>query len=204
MPSLPDEFYFVDAGDGLRTQPRRIRSQKGRMVAAPTPNTGNLGFLSVGQEPSGFVGGYLVTNPWGRPLEFRLSSAVQPNKVQQILYGDTLQAYLCGEVIGKTLIDKSATRAQIVLVDNPMTLDLRLRIDVPIALWHSVVDPDQPMPGLMVQPRLFCHPQFPEDVAAIRTAIEKLGAIDFGEPFARIREALSEARKMGVTLRSAA
>jgi hypothetical protein len=175
------------------------------MVAEPTPATSsNLGFLSVFQEPSGFVGGYLVTNPWGRPLEFRLSSAVQPNKVQQILYGDTLQGYLCGEVIGKTLIDKTATRAQLVLVDNPMALDLRLRVDVPVGLWHCIVDPDQPMPGLMVQPRLFCHAQFPEDVGAIRAAIEKLGVIDFGEPFARVREALSEARKMGVTLRSAA
>lgn len=178
---------------------------KGRTVAVTTPApSSNLGFLSVFQEPSGFVGGYLVTNPWGRPLEFRLSSAVQPNKVQQILYGDTLHAYLCGEVIGKTLIDKTATRAQLVLVDNPMTLELRARVDVPVALWHCIVDPDQPMPGLMVQPRLFCHAQFPEDVAALRAAIEKLGAIDFGEPFARIREALSEARKMGVTLRNAA
>ncbi len=198
MPILPDEVYFVDADDGLRTQ-------KGRTVAVPTPaSASNLGFLSVFQEPSGFVGGYLVTNPWGRPLEFRLSSAVQPNKVQQILYGDTLQAYLCGEVIGKTLIDKTATRAQVILVDNPMTLDLRLRVDCPVALWYSIVDPDQPMPGLMVQSRLFCHAQFPEDVAAIRAAIEKLGSIDFGEPFARIREALGEARKMGVTLRNAA
>ena len=174
-------------------------------MAEPTPATSsNLGFLSVFQEPSGFVGGYLVTNPWGRPLEFRLSSAVQPNKVQQILYGDTLQGYLCGEVIGKTLIDKTATRAQIVIVDNPMALDLRLRVDVPVALWHCIADPDQAMPGLMVQSRLFCHAQFSEDVAAIRAAIEKLGVLDFGEPFAHIREALSEARKMGVTLRSAA
>ncbi len=174
-------------------------------MAEPTPATStNLGFLSVFQEPSGFIGGYLVTNPWGRPLEFRLSSAVQPNKVQQILYGDTLQSYLCGEVIGKTLIDKTAMRAQLVLVDNPMALDLRRRIDVPVALWHCIAGPDQPMPGLMVQPRLYCHAQFPEDVALIRTAIEKLGVVDFGETFARIREALTEARKMGVTLRNAA
>jgi hypothetical protein len=174
------------------------------MVTAPTAATSNLGFLSVHQEPSGFVGGYLVTNAWGRPLEFRLSSAVQPNKVQQILYGDTLHAYLCGEVIGKTLLDKTATPAQLILVDNPLTLDLRLRIAIPVGLWQSVADPERPMPGLLVQARLFCHAQFPEDVAAIRTALEKLGSVELGEPFARIREALAEARKMGVSLRSAA
>ena len=58
---------------------------------APTPAPAlNLGFLTVLNEPSGYLGGYLVTNVWGRPLEFRLSTAVQPNRVQQILYGSTL------------------------------------------------------------------------------------------------------------------
>ncbi len=164
----------------------------------------NLGFLSVLQEQSGFVGGYLVTNAWGRPLEFRLSSAVQPNKVQQILYGGTLQSYLCGEVIGKTLIDKTATRPCLVIVDNPLALDLRLRVDILVAVWHPQADAEQAMPGLAVQPRVFCHAQFPDDVAAIREVIEKVGTLDFSEPFTRIREALNEARKMGVSLRSAA
>ena len=174
-------------------------------MAAPTPTPcSNLGFLSVRQENSGFVGGYLVTNAWGRPLEFRLSSTVQPTKVQTILYGDTLHSYLCGELIGKTLVDKTTTCVQWVLVDNPMTLDLRLRVDFPVGLWHCLVDPDQPMPGLIVQARLYCHPHFPEDVNALRQQIDKLGQLDFGEPFARIREAMNEARKMGVTIRSAA
>jgi hypothetical protein len=172
-------------------------------VTATQANS-NLGFLSVFQEPNGFVGGYLVTNPWGRPLEFRLSSAVQPSKVQRILYGDTLDGYLCGEVIGKTLIDKTAAKAQLIFVDNPMSLELRTRIDVPVGLWQANVDPENAMPGLIVQNRLFCHAQFAEDVAAIRGVIDKIGNFDFGEPFSRIREALGEARKMGVTLRNAA
>ena len=155
---------------------------KGHAVAAPCSN---LGFLSVQQETNGFVGGYLVTNSWGRPLEFRLSSAVQPNKVQTILYGDTLHRYLCGEVIGKTLLDKTPTPVLWVLVDNPMTLDLRLKVEFPVGLWYSVIDPDQPTPGLLVQPRLYCHSQFPDDVTVLREQIEKLGPFDFAEPFAR-------------------
>ena len=169
----------------------------------PTPCT-NVGFLSVHQEPSGFVGGYLVTNSWGRPLEFRLSSAVQPNKVQAILYGDTLQGYLCGEVIGKTLIDKTTTPIAWVLVDNPMTLDLRLRVETPVGLWHSIADPDASLPGLLVQSRLYCHCEFSDDVTALRANLEKMGQFDFSEPFLRIREAMSEARKMGVTRSAAA
>src|SRR6476620_3074633 len=69
----------------------------------------HLGFLTVFQEGPGYLGGYLVTNSWGRPLEFRLSTAVQPNRVQNLLYGKTLQEYLCADLIGKTLIDKCAT-----------------------------------------------------------------------------------------------
>src|SRR6202049_3625030 len=67
----------------------------------------NVGFLTVLHEASGYLGGYLVTNVWGRPLEFRLSTAVQPNRVQQILYAGTLQAYLHADLIGKTLVEKA-------------------------------------------------------------------------------------------------
>src|SRR5262245_48274194 len=71
------------------------------------PNAGqfaHLGFLTVLHEASGFIGGYLVTNLWGRPLEFRLSTAVQPNRVQQILYAQTLARYICGDLISRTLV----------------------------------------------------------------------------------------------------
>jgi hypothetical protein len=173
------------------------------IATAPAP-CNNLGFLSVYQDANGFVGGYLVTNPWGRPMEFRLSSAVQPNKVQQILYGDTLHGYLCGEVIGKTLLDKTTTAVQWIVVDNPLTLDLRLRVECPVALWYEQAQPDQPPPGLPVQSNLYAHGRFPGDVEMIRELVEKLGSFDYGEPFARIREAMSEARKMGVASRSAA
>lgn len=170
-------------------------------VDAPSATSLNLGFLSVVQEPGGYVGGYLVTNPWGRPLEFRLSSAVQPNRVQQILYGDTLAPYICGELIGKTLIEKTATPASLIVTDNPLALDLRLRLDLPVALWQPT---GTEASGLLVQANLFCHTRHPDDVPLVRGIVEKLAALDLGEPFQRIREAMSEARKLGVANRSAA
>jgi hypothetical protein len=172
-------------------------------VTAVAQNTTNLGFLSVTEEASGFLGGYLVTNSWGRPLEFRISSAVQPNKVQQILYGDTLCAYLCGEVIGKALVEKTATPVACVFVDQPMSLDVRRHIATPVGLWQSVADA-APVRGLLVQDRLYCHAGFPDDVPILSALAEKLGQFDLAEPFARIREAMVEARKMGVTMRRAA
>jgi hypothetical protein len=164
----------------------------------------NSGFLSVFQDGAGFIGGYLVTNAWGRPLEFRLSSAVQPTRVQQILYGPTLAAYLCGELIGKTLLEKTATEVQWVVTDNPLALDLRLRLNLPVGFCNCTAEAFATPPGLLIQPNLYCHAQFPDDIPAVRALIEKLGPFDLGEPFLRIREALGEARKMGVGRSAAA
>jgi hypothetical protein len=167
---------------------------------SPAP-AGNLGFLAVMQEAGGYIGGYLVTNSWGRPLEFRLSSAVQPNRVQQVLYGDTLPAYVCGELIGKTLIEKTATAAGLVITNNPLVLDLRLRLETPVALWQAISADAHDTAAL---PKLVCHARFPDDAAVIRGIVEKLGSLDLGEPFVRIHEAMCEARKLGVANRLAA
>lgn len=99
----------------------------------------NLGFLTVLHEATGYLGGYLVTNDWGRPLEFRLSSAVQPNKVQQILYGPTLVSYVCADLIGKTLVDKAGSPVRLVFTDREEVLDLRLKLEVPV-VWLAPLE----------------------------------------------------------------
>lgn len=160
----------------------------------------NLGFLTVLNEPSGYLGGYLVTNQWGRPLEFRLSTTVQPNRVQQILYGDTLVPYVCADLIGKTLVDKTGTVAHFIFTDDPAVLDLRLKLDIPVAWLATGGEP--PVKALKVQDNVFCHSAQAADVAAIQAMLQRLGrTIDLREPFERIREAIGEARKMGVTSR---
>jgi hypothetical protein len=162
-----------------------------------------LGFMTLLPEGTGFLGGYLVTNPWGRPIEFRLSTAVQPNKVQQILYGPTLAEYLCSEVIGKTLVEKTSTAAGLIFTDHTAALALRARVEVPV-LWVS-------QPGSSVENSL--QRPLPDrrsnvylsarDSADLERAAELLAQLDDGldlaEPFARVREAVAEARKMGVT-----
>lgn len=167
-------------------------------TASGTSAPGNhLGFLTILQEPAGTVGGYLVTNLWGRPLEFRLTNAIQPNRVQHILYGETLNSYLCGELIGKTLLDKSTTPVAWIITDHTAALDLRLRVNVPVSVWV----PGGPPPVLPGDPQgrgLFGHERFPDDGAIVHELLAKLGNFDLGEPFQRIRDAVHEARKMGI------
>ncbi len=169
----------------------------------------NFGFLTVLHEPTGYLGGYLVTNTWGRPLEFRLSSAVQPNRVQQILYGGTLQPYICADLIGKTLVDRTGVPVQLVLTDHEGVLDLRLRLEAPVA-WLAAADdplakslaggPSAVRPASAGRGPILCHPRFPADAAVVRELLDRIdGVIDLAEPFSRIREAIAEARKMGVT-----
>jgi hypothetical protein len=135
------------------------------------PALSAIGFLTVLDEGNGYVGGYLVTNVWGRPLEFRLTSAVQPNRVQQILYGETLVPYLCGDLIGKTLVDKSSTAVQLVVTDREEALSLREKLEVPVV--------------------------YVGDAEAVRSLLTKLDTpLDLREPFGRIREAITEARKL--------
>jgi hypothetical protein len=172
----------------------------------------HVGFLSILQESGGsYLGGYLVTNQWGRPLEFRLSTALQPNRLQQILYSVTLLPYICADLIGKTLIDKTTTAAHFVLTDHPAALDLRPRLGIPMA-WLSTSENQAEMhgPGLKPRvflitnegPRLFCHSAHVSDAESVRSLLAQMDGVDLGEPFGRIREAIAEARKMGVTHRA--
>lgn len=167
----------------------------------------NLGFLTVLHEASGYMGGYLVTNRWGRPLEFRLSSAVQPNRVQQILYGGSLQPYICADLIGKTLVEKTASRANLIVCDREPLLDLRQHVNVPV-LW--LPGEGERVPEALAAARLkntdppaFRHPRFDADAAAIREYLDVLDGADLAEPFTRVREAINEARKFGVSSRTA-
>jgi hypothetical protein len=174
----------------------------------------NLGFLTVLTESGGYLGGYLVTNNWGRPLEFRLSTAVQPNRVQQVLYAHTLEGYICADLIGKTLVDKTGVPVQLLVTDREPVLDLRARQQVPV-IWLAPADdpraaelaagPACVEPAAGGRGPMLCHPRFPDDVPVVRELLQRLaGLVDVGEPFLRIREAIVEARKMGVTGRAAA
>jgi hypothetical protein len=172
------------------------------------PATITLGFLTIVQEPTGWVGGYLVTNAWGRPLEFRLSTAVQPNRVQAVLYGPTLRDYIHADVIGKTLVDKTSLKPDLIVTDSPGVLGLAKRINIPVIALR----PDDaflpPETSAFAHARssagLLLSTECPDAEATILVKLDAVdAAVDLAEPFARIREAVAEARKTGVANRAA-
>jgi hypothetical protein len=167
-----------------------------------------LGFITVLQDVSGWIGGYLLTNGWGRPLEFRLTSAVQPNRVQRALYGPTLHEFVFVDLIGKTLVEKSTVAASLLITDIPLLLALRTRVQRPVV---AVRNPEaSPPPGAIERdhPRCRCglwfaSSQAPETETIVHILDQIDPSMELSEPFSRIREAIAEARKLGTGHRAA-
>ena len=114
-----------------------------------------LGFLTAMEVPnSGYVGGILVTNRFGRPSEFQCTSPVRPNRTQEILYGPTLRPFLLGELIGKTLVERVDVKPHLILTEQADLLELRNHISIPVAIIteESIAARPQPSPLLEAVP----------------------------------------------------
>lgn len=165
-----------------------------------------LGFLSAIELPGGgFVGGLLVTNRFGRPLEFQCTTPVRANRTQEILYGPTLRPFLLGEVIGRTLVEKVAVKPDVVLAEGEDLLELRCHIQQPVAVVE-VVDRDgeseQETPDknelFLGRQRLRFHERHPDDGPRFASSAGNVPEnADLFEPFERVRDALREAMKVG-------
>jgi len=153
-----------------------------------------LGFLTAIELPGGgYVGGLLVTNRFGRPLEFQCTTPVKANRTQEILYGPTLRPFLLGELIGKTLVDKAAVKPDVVLTEGDDLLELRPHVPQPVA----VVEEKGAEMKLGRQSRRV-HPSHAEDRSRLaKSAASVPDQADLFEPFDRVREALQETMKAG-------
>jgi len=161
-----------------------------------------LGFLTAVEDADrGMVGGLLVTNKFGRPLEFQCTTPVKPNRTQQILYGHTLRPYLLSEVVGRTLVEKISVQPHLILVESEELLSLREFISIPVAsLEPADSAADHASLALKLgKQRLRFAPGTESDCDSIRKASGQVPeTADLLEPFDRIREALAETLKVAV------
>jgi len=196
--------------------------QQRRMDATAGSQHKPLGFVSVRKRSEqGYFGGYLIVNATARPLEFHCTVPVQPTRAQSILFGNTLEEFLCGEQITRALLAKAKLLPDAILVDTPTALCARHWFDVPI-LWLSSDESARGSGRASQHEHGFSIPEFHRDPAEIATRcigeyrFACLGAyegdlqaadqlfenissktaksrFEFDEPFERIVEALSEA-----------
>jgi hypothetical protein len=105
------------------------------MPADGSPDDLAVGFLAISRTPEkGFAGGHLVLNSRGRPLEFRCTAPVQPNRAQEVLYGPTLGAYVCGELIADALIKSTKSKPSIIFTDLADNMSARSGLTIPLVL----------------------------------------------------------------------
>lgn len=107
------------------------------MPTSPRSDEMTIGFLSVkADDHSGYVGGHLVLNSRGRPVEFRCTSPVQPSRAQQVLYGATLGPHIRGDLIAKALFQNTRSKPELIFTDDPHNMEARQLLDVPLLLVH--------------------------------------------------------------------
>ncbi len=95
----------------------------------------HLGFLTALGDPArGVIGGFLILNLVGRPTEFHCTAPVRPNRAQEILYGATLEGFLCGEQIAQALVGRTKTELAAILTNNPNILTAGSSLKAPLAM----------------------------------------------------------------------
>ncbi|MBI2440942.1 MAG: hypothetical protein HYV35_06170 [Lentisphaerae bacterium] len=160
-----------------------------------------------------FRGGVLVTDSRGKPIEFRCTSAIQPNNVQKTLYGSTLRTHMAVELAGRPLLSVLKEKPKVVLVKQDEFLELRPFIDLPVLLVAKqgetiAVDEENaktskqellPSPTGKFDPVvLTCHWEYKDDMRSILAPLSGLFTLmDITEPFSRICNALKLLQEKG-------
>jgi hypothetical protein len=168
------------------------------MPASKSHNDPTFGFISVTDLGGGtLIGGYLILNKLGRPLEFHCTEPVKPSRAQQILFGSALAPYLYGEQIGQALVQHSELAPQLVLTNQRDVLELRMFIDIPVAWLNTAL---QAPPGCIVaqmgSQQVFVDQRHDEDRHRIEQLYQQTQPQwNLEEPFQRIHEAVAELQK---------
>jgi hypothetical protein len=164
-----------------------------------------LGFLTAIEVPErGFVGGLLVTNHFGRPLEFQCTAPLKPNRAQEILYGPTLVPYVLGDLIGRTLIEKVGVKPHLVLTERNDLLPMRELVSIPVACFDEKPASGESSaeketsPCRLGRQILRFHAAHTEDQSVAQKGAASVPQdADLREPFERVREALNETAQTG-------
>ncbi|MDR0335656.1 MAG: hypothetical protein LBI18_01050 [Planctomycetaceae bacterium] len=104
-----------------------------------------LGFLTVIDQPRlGLIGGYLILNLAGRPLEFHCTAPLKPNRTQEILYGNTLQPFFYGEQIARTLLVRAKTQVDYIVTNLAAVLAVQEHVETPVFYVFETGNPPTP------------------------------------------------------------
>lgn len=155
-----------------------------------------IGFVSMlACDSLGWVGGYLLVNPQGRPLEFHCTVPVAPSRAQQILYGATFDAFFFGELLTSALLKRGKTSPELVLTNHHGALAARELHQGPM-LYLPMIDGATDATDAPDATSLAAHRDYSEDLNVGQKLLARLpGSWPLTEPFERIEQAVREAQR---------
>jgi hypothetical protein len=75
-------------------------------------------FVSSSVDDFVFIGGAMVTDNFGLPLEFRYTEPVRANRLQRVLYGDVLERFIHTDVILVNLLGNMEMKPSLLIVND--------------------------------------------------------------------------------------
>jgi hypothetical protein len=173
----------------------------------PQATQTTIGFLGYREFDDGEVyrGAILVTDEWGKPLEFRCTAPVRPTKLQRTLYGKSLLPHILTELIGAPLVSSVREKPQLILIADEAYFDVRHKVSAPVIRVTRPGTPRakqqdqskskslllQSASGKFAQVEIEAHWKFAADLDSTGERLRDLfGRWDLTEPFQRLAEGL--------------
>ncbi|HEY69959.1 MAG TPA: hypothetical protein G4O08_05180 [Anaerolineae bacterium] len=151
-----------------------------------------IAFLDLASFDDGaaFRGACLVTDANTQPVEFRVSGAIRPTKLQRMLYGESLHRTICIDLVGLPITQTLETKPLVLVVRDAEFLKLRPHMGIPVLCIQSSGK------GKFT---FQAHPEFEQDAQeGLAFLPESLRANNPLEPFSRIFSGLEEAHHLNV------
>jgi len=157
-----------------------------------------LGYYSLPQIKSGYIGAILIIDKEGKPVEFRTTHSVKPTTVQVALYGDLLLNTINVELCGQPLFHALSHKPPILLVDNNALLPLATKISARMAhvrpFDHNVTSAQYKLTSSNNNPLAVTCPSYYNDkdrTSTIEDLTDFFKTVNLVEPFQRITVALT-------------
>lgn len=90
------------------------------MATSSKPQVGYLISLAIADNV--YMGGAMVTDAYGLPIEFRYTEPVKATKLQRVLYGEVLEKYIQTDVILANILDNLEQKPPVFIVSDPQFL----------------------------------------------------------------------------------
>jgi hypothetical protein len=167
-----------------------------------------IGYIDIMRSPKGeFMGGVLITDRLGIPVEFRHTEPVSPSKVQQVLYGKALEKFLKCETLAKCLLGDLEAKPDLLVVPDAEYFPLTKNFNFPfVQLAKASREPMEKHGDYVEVNESEIHLQILSMRAPLRVRVDRKNAaslpaikgilldvgrtMDLIEPLSRVQEAL--------------